>query len=81
MFYWNPSLKRGTLYIFRPNSDTAQQQVPLKGLAADAKYAVRSEDHSTQDRTYLGAELMKTGLPIQLPGKYTSDLIYLEVAR
>jgi Melibiase/Glycosyl hydrolase family 36 C-terminal domain len=81
MFYWNPSLKRGTLYIFRPNGDTEQLQVPLKGLAADAKYTVRAEDHSTRDRTYSGAELMRTGLPIQLPGKYTSDLIYLEVAR
>lgn len=80
MFYWNPSLKRGTLYIFRPNSDTAQQQVPLKGLAANAKYTVRSEDHSTQDRTYSGVELMKTGLPIQLRARYTSDLIYLEEA-
>jgi alpha-galactosidase len=78
MFYWNPSLKRGTLYIFRPNSDTAQQQVPLKGLAANAKYTLRSEDHSTQDRTYSGVELMKTGLPIQLRARYTSDLIYLE---
>ena len=78
MFYWNPSLKRGTLYIFRPNSDTAQQQVPLKGLAANAKYTVRSEDHSTQDRTYSGVDLMKAGLPIQLRARYTSDLIYLE---
>jgi len=28
MFYWSPSLKRGTLYIFRPNSDQKTMLVP-----------------------------------------------------
>jgi alpha-galactosidase len=79
MFYWSPSLKRGTLYIFRPNSAIAQQQISLKGLVENAKYSVRTEDHSTQERTYSGAELMKSGLNIQLPERYTSDLVYLEL--
>ena len=78
MFYWSPSLTRGTLYIFRPNSDTVTQRIPLKGLAPTTKYQVRAEDHSTAESTYTGAELMNDGLLIHLPGKYTSDLIYLE---
>lgn len=78
MFYWSPSLKRGTVYIFRPNSDQKTMLVPLKGLVADAKYKLRTEDHSTPNGIFSGAELMNTGLTIQLPGKYTSDLIYLE---
>jgi len=78
MFYWSPSLKRGTLYIFRPNSDTVTQRIPLKGLAPATKYQVRTEDHSTAESTYTGADLMNDGLLIHLPGKYTSDLIYLE---
>ena len=78
MFYWSPSLKRGTLYIFRPNSDTVTQRIPLKGLAPTTKYQVRAEDHSTAESTYTGAELMNDGLLIHLPGRYTSDLVYLE---
>jgi hypothetical protein len=81
MFYWNPSLKRGTLYIFRPNSEVTQQQVNLKGLVGNAKYMVRSEDHSMKDRIYSGAELMKSGVMIRLPGRYTSDLVYIEEVR
>jgi Melibiase/Glycosyl hydrolase family 36 C-terminal domain len=81
MFYWSPSLKRGTLYIFRPNNDQKTALVPLKGLVADAKYKLRTEDHSTPDGTYSGARLMNTGLTIALPGKNTSDLIYLEEIR
>jgi alpha-galactosidase len=78
MFYWSPSLKRGTLYIFRPDSDQETMLVPLKGLMPDAKYKLRTEDHSTPEGTYSGAQLMNPGVTIALPGKYTSDLIYLE---
>jgi hypothetical protein len=78
MFYWSPSLKRGTLYIFRPDSDRKAMLVPLKGLAPNTKYKIGTEDHSTREAIYSGTELMDTGLAIQLPGKYTSDLIYLE---
>jgi hypothetical protein len=81
MFYWSPSLKHGTLYIFRPNSDRKSMPVPLKGLEPEGRYSVRTEDHSTADKTYSGAELMDAGLPIELPAKYTSDLVYLEQVR
>jgi len=78
LFYWSSSLKHGTLYIFRPNSDTPAQTILLKGLDPAKSYKVRSEDHSTSDKTYSGQELMSIGLAITLPGKYTSDLIFLE---
>jgi hypothetical protein len=78
MFYWSPSLKHGTLYIFRPNSDTPSQSVLLKGLEPNANYKVRTADHSTKETTYSGQELMNSGLAIHLQEKYTSDLVYLE---
>jgi hypothetical protein len=78
MFYWSPSLKRGTLYIFRPDSEQNTERIVLKGLVAETKYRVRTEDHSTPEATYSGGELMSTGLAIQLPARYTSDLVYLE---
>ncbi len=81
MFYWSPSLKRGTLYIFRPNSDTTEQRVSLKGLSPTSKYKVTTEDHSTSDATYSGLDLMTSGLDLHLPSKYGSDLVYLEEVR
>jgi hypothetical protein len=81
MFYWSPSFKRGTLYIFRPNNDQNTERIALKGLVSGTRYKVRTEDRSTPEATYTGNELMTTGLTIQLPGRYTSDLIYLEEVR
>jgi hypothetical protein len=56
------------------------QHVVLKGLGENTNYTVRSEDHSTPDATYSGKDLITTGLTIQLPARYTSDLLYLEEA-
>ncbi len=81
MFYWSPSLKRGTLYVFRPNNDEVFRRVRLKGLVGDKSYRVRSEDHSVAEGIRTGAELMNLGLRIKLPGKFTSDLIYLEESK
>ncbi len=78
MFYWSPSLKHGTLYIFRPNNDQATQRVRLKGLTPEAQYRLRSEDSSVAEGVRSGKELMSYGLKIKLPNKYSSDLVYLE---
>ncbi len=77
MFYWSASFKRGTLYIFRPDSSQTKQRVVLKGLMASGIYVVKSEDGSTPPATYSGAKLMEQGLDIRLPARYASDLIYL----
>jgi Melibiase/Glycosyl hydrolase family 36 C-terminal domain len=81
MFYWSPSLKHGMLYIFRPDNDTTAQNIALKGLDPTANYKVHTEDHSTKESIYSGQELMNSGPVIHLPGKYTSDLVYLEAVR
>ena len=78
MFYWSPSLKRGTLYVFRPNNDQVAQRIRLKGLAVVGQYRVRSEDGSVAEGIRTGNDLMSNGLPVKLPSKYSSDLIYLE---
>jgi hypothetical protein len=81
MFYWSPSLKRGTLYIFRPNNDQATERIRLKGLAPEAQYRIRSEDGSVPEEIRTGNDLMSSGLKVKLPGKHSSDLIYLEQGR
>jgi hypothetical protein len=81
MFYWSPSQKRGTLYIFRPNNDQAAQRIRLKGLEPRAQYHLRSEDGSLAEQTRDGQELMSAGLLLKLPEKFSSDLIYVESAK
>ena len=81
MFFWSPSLKHGTVYIFRPNNDQASQRIPLKGLAPEGQYRIRSDDGSVAEGTSTGKDLMTGGLKVKLPGKYSSDLIYLEQVR
>lgn len=78
MFYWSPSLDRGTLYIFRPNNDQVSRRVRLEGLVSSQKYRVWSEDSSVATGILTGADLMNAGLMIRLPGKYSSDIVYLQ---
>jgi alpha-galactosidase len=81
MFYWSSSLRRGTLYIFRPNNDEVAQRIRLKGLAAEGRYRVRSEDGSVAEEIRAGNDLMSTGLKVKLARKYSSDLIFIEQSK
>ena len=78
MFYWSPGLKRGTLYIFRPNNDQAEQKVRLKGLEAGVRYRVWSQDGSVVEETRTGEGLMRDGVRVKLGGKFSSDLVFVE---
>lgn len=77
MFYWSSKLKRGTVYIFRPNNEQVAERIKLKGLELDSQYTIRSEDGSVSERVLSGAQLMNHGLVIKLPHRYSSDLIYV----
>jgi alpha-galactosidase len=78
MFYWSPKLKKGILYIFRPNSNVQNKTVKLKGLRAESNYWLWCEDGSVSSGKRTGKNLMETGLSIKLPSKYTSDLIFIQ---
>ncbi len=78
MFYWSPSLQRGTLYVWRPDSPDARQQIRLKGLEPDEMYWLWSEDGSLLPELKSGAELTGSGVEIELPAAYSSDLIFLQ---
>jgi alpha-galactosidase len=78
MFYWNAALKKGTAYIFRPNSEQGHQLIFLAGLEPKKTYKIHGEDSSVRPGTFTGAELINQGLMIRLPGKFTSDLVYVE---
>ena len=78
MFYWASELKKGTVYIFRPNSDIEEKTVKLKGLDNNKKYWFWCEDGSIKPNQKSGKQLMEQGLEIALPAKYTSDIIFIQ---
>lgn len=78
MFYWNATLKKGTVYAFRPNSERARQIVYLAALDRARSYQVRGEDGSIEPAVLSGEVLMKDGITLELPRKFTSDIIYIE---
>ena len=80
MFYWNTHLRKGTVYVFRPNSEQPHQLIYLTGLDSKKAYKVHAEDASIQAGTFTGEALMSRGLEVRLPGKFTSDLLYVEQA-
>jgi len=80
MFLWSPNLKKGTLFVFRPDSEVGHQTVHLAGLMPDKQYLVWSEDGSISTGERSGEELMSRGLDIPLPARYTSDLVHLQAA-
>jgi alpha-galactosidase len=78
MFYWSPSLSKGTLYIFRPESPDDTKTIKLKGLDEKKKYWVWCEDGSVPPGVRGGTELMKTGLTIRLGTQLSSDIIMMQ---
>jgi alpha-galactosidase len=80
LFYWSPSLSKGTVFLFRPDSPEDRQIVPLIGLQPRRKYWVWCQDGSIQPGLRKGDELMRGGLAVRLTDRYTSDLIFLQDA-
>jgi len=80
LFYWNERIQRGTVYVFRPNSERARQVIYLKGLDADASYHIRGEDGAIGEQTQSGRALMEEGIAVTLPARFTSEIVYVETA-
>lgn len=80
MFYWNATIKKGTAYIFRPNSDQRHQVIFLAGLDSKKTYKIHGEDAAVQAGTFSGDALMNQGMEVRLPHKFSSELVYVEEA-
>ncbi|OHB78626.1 MAG: hypothetical protein A2V98_06655 [Planctomycetes bacterium RBG_16_64_12] len=80
MFHWSPPSKRGTLYVWRPESPDDRQNVKLKGLEPDQEYWMWCEDGSIAPGVRTGQELMQGGLCVHLATPYSSDLIFIQHA-
>ena len=74
--YFDPATGQGVVFLFRPDSPDVSQVIHLKGLDPRADYRVSFED-TPETFTREGKSLMEEGLRVNLPGRYTSALVYL----
>ena len=81
MFFWSQPLKRGTLFVFRPDSPEAERTVKLKSLVSDKRYWVWSEDGSVAVEQRLGSQLMREGVNVRLTNRFNCDLVYVRDAK
>jgi alpha-galactosidase len=77
MQYYDPSTGRGVLFLFRPDSPDTAQVIFARGLEAAAAYRVAFED-SPETALHSGTELMREGLRIGLPERFTSAIVYVD---
>lgn len=77
--YFDARRGAGVLFAFRGSSPNATEHVfALRGLDADASYRIEFQDHSSQDRTLSGRDLMTPGLRVNLPVPNSSELVFLD---
>lgn len=80
-FYVNTEAKsstKGCLMIFKPSSQAGDSQtVKLRGLEADVKYTVSFQDHTEQNCSMTGAQLMNEGLTVTFTGDCESDWVFI----
>jgi alpha-galactosidase len=80
--YFAPRLSRGVLYAFRGSGiDEMKHRFVLRGLLPSKRYKVRFHDHSSPDQVMSGAELLQSGLLVNLPGTDSSELIFFNEVR
>ena len=75
-----PEEGAGMVQAFRrPDSPYTAVVLPLRGLDKDANYTVRDIDRE-ETRTYTGAQLLETGLPVDIATKPGAVIITYEKA-
>jgi hypothetical protein len=76
--YYDPSVQKGVVFIFKPKSKINSQIIKLKGLNSEIDYKLSFEDNTNNPTTMKGAELMNTGISVSLIGELVSELMFIE---
>lgn len=74
--YFDPATGKGVVYLFQPTTND-KKPIKLKGLDPVANYKLEFEDGSNPSTTMSGAELMQTGIVINLEGSESSELMFI----
>lgn len=78
MQYVSADRDKAVLFAFRGTTDFGTHVFKLKGLAAEKRYDVSFEDGNGKPLTLDGLQLMQNGIPVTLPSRESSELIYLK---
>ncbi|MBN2579808.1 MAG: alpha-galactosidase [Pirellulales bacterium] len=79
--YYDPQRGEGVMLVFRVQSPSAREVFKLDGLEPDAAYELRFEDHDVPPITLTGRTLKRDGLPVQLPNRESSQIVYFKRQR
>ncbi len=81
--YFSPASGRGVLYAFRGiDREQPSHHFVLRGLAADHSYRIRFHDRGAHsDYVASGAELLRSGVEVQLAEPLTSELVFISAIR
>ncbi len=79
--YFDPTSRKGAVFVFRPDSPDATQTIRLRGLEGHSKYWLWCADDSFAPIRLSGQNLMKSGLTLTLPQTNGSEIVFLQDAR
>lgn len=79
MEYFNTSLNRGSVLLFKPSETAPDAKViRLKGLDRKATYTITFQDRPEQNTKMTGAELMDHGIEVKgMSGNYASEILWI----
>jgi hypothetical protein len=77
--YFNTSLNKGSVLIFKPSDKVSDSRVvKLKGLDRMASYSLTFQDRVEQNTKMTGAELMDKGIEVKgMSGNFASEIIWI----
>ncbi len=73
---FHSGLDRGVIFVYRPNSPDSSKTIFPRGLAPAHNYRVTFQE-SREARYDNGANLMASGIQVQLPTKQFAEIVYL----
>ena len=76
--YFDSSVQKGLVYVFKPKSNINTQLIKLKGLDPGVEYKLSFEDGTNDTKILKGSELMNTGVPVTLNGELVSEWMFIE---
>ena len=77
--YFDPKGARGVLFAFRGSDPSEDSHVfVLRGLREKSRYRLTFQDHSSEDYTATGAQLMTAGVAVRQPVTNSAELVFIQ---
>jgi len=78
--FYNPDIKRGSVFLFKPNADVpANKVIRLKGLNSNGVYTLTFQDRKDLNCVRTGAQLMTNGVYVTgMTGAEASEIVWIE---